>query len=265
MTQYWYLQNSQRHTDFALAVPDFAAALGLRGERVSGDDQSNCKVDALEIAGRRYFVKHYRALKPSLRHFFGASRVRTEWNNLQFFRSLDIPTPDPVAIGERRQWGVFREGILVTEEVPDALDLEQLANTHNSYLHDRSWFSSLCRELATPLRRLHDNGFTHNDLNWRNVLLTLEPSLKVYFFDCPTGRRWPWPFLQFRIVKDLTHLDKLGRSYLRRSQRLRFYLTYAGHDRLDDKDKRLLHRVLRRDVKTVSLPQWLVDAESGNP
>ncbi len=259
--QYWLLNDSQQDAGFARAVPDLEAALGLRGERVSGDDLSNCKVDALELVGRRYFVKHYRALKPSLRHFIGASRVRTEWNNLQYFNSLNIPTPDPVAMGERRQWGVFREGILVTAEVPNALDLEQLAITRNSYLHDRNWFDCLCRELAIPLRRLHDTAFTHNDLNWRNVLLTLEPTLKVYFFDCPTGRRWPWPFLPFRIAKDLTHLDKLGRLYLSRSQRLRFYLTYAGHTRLDDKDKRLLRRVLQRDVKPIYLPQWMRDAK----
>ena len=262
MTQYWHLQDPHRDGDFADAVPDFEAALALRGERVSGTDDSNCKVDVLDIGARRYFVKHYRALKPSLRHLFGRSRVRNEWDNLGLFRRMDIATPDPVAIGERRAFGVFREGILVSAEIPDAIDLENLAYYKNSYLQDSDWFLSLCRQLALPLRRLHDIGFSHNDLNWRNVLLTLEPELKVYFFDCPAGRRWWWPFRSFRVAKDLTHLDKLGRLYLRRSQRLRFYLVYAGRERLNASDKKILRRLLNRDVNPIYLPEWQRDAQS---
>jgi hypothetical protein len=254
MAQYWRLHNPQQDAEFAAAVPNLDAALALEGQRVSGELDSSCRVDVLEFGGKRYFVKHYRALKPSLRHIFDRSKVRTEWDNLLFFRRLQIPTPEPVAIGERRINGVFRAGVLVTAAIPEAIDLAQLAESGNPCLHDRAWFGQLCDGLALPLRRLHDRGFAHNDLNWRNVLLTLAPALRVYFFDCPTGRRWIWPFRQFRIAKDLTHLDKMGRRHLRRSERLRFYLVYAGHARLDRHDKQLLRKVLQRDVSPAYLP-----------
>ncbi len=247
MSQYWHIHNPETNLEFAAAVPDLDSALALQGQRVSGADDSDCRVDVVTIASRRYFVKRYQAKRVRKRKLVARTKVRTEWDNLLFFRELDIPTPLPVAIGESRESGVFREGVLVTAEVENAIDLEALADSGNPCLHDREWFRQLCLGLAGPLRRLHDLGFAHNDLNWRNILLTLEPQLVVYFFDCPAGRRWSWPFLSFRIIKDLTHLDKMGWRHLRRSERLRFYLIYAGRDRLNDHDKQLLRRVLQRD------------------
>jgi hypothetical protein len=247
MGQYWHVYQPELNLDFATAVPDLEAALALKGQRVSGGDQSAVHVDVVDISGRRYFVKKYQVTRPGASDLVAKSKARREWDNLLFFRKLDIPTPLPVAIGESREKGAFREGVLVTAEVEHAMDLEALADSGNPCLHDPGWFRQLCYGLAIPLRRLHDLGFTHNDLNWRNILLTLEPQLVVYFFDCPAGRSWTWPFLSFRIIKDLTHLDKMGHRHLRRSERLRFYLIYSGHERLNKQDKKILRRVLQRD------------------
>lgn len=255
MTQYWRVVDEQRDRAMASAVPNLDAALRLEGERVSGVDGSSCLVDVLAFGGQRYFFKRYHEANSGPQQFMLRSRVRAEWDNLYLFRRLGIATPEPIAIGERRCRGIFRQGVLVSAEIPQAIDLAQLAGTRADLFQDRVWFGELCHKLAAPLRRLHDIGFAHNDLNWRNVLLTLEPQLKVYFFDCPNGRRWVWPFRQFRIAKDLAHLDKMGRRYLSRSQRMRFYLAYAGHRRLGAADKRLLRLVLGRDVDVKYAPR----------
>lgn len=247
MGQYWQVFEPGINCDFAAGVTDLAGALALEGQRVSGADHSNVRVDRVDIAGRSYFVKKYQVTRPGFRDLLVKSKARREWDNLLFFRELGIPTPLPVAVGERREKGVFREGVLVTAEVEGAMDLEALADSGNPCLHEPAWFRQLCAGLANPLRRLHDLGFTHNDLHWRNILITLEPELVVYFFDCPAGRRWIWPFLSFRIVKDLTHLDKMGHRHLRWSERLYFYLTYSGRERLNEKDKKTIRRVLKRD------------------
>ena len=248
MSGYWHIENSYHNSAFSAALPDLATAEENPGEKINGHADAACRVFIRDIDGTRYFIKHYRAQGFSWRQFLGASKVRTEWENLLRFRHLGISTPEPVAIGERRKLGFFDSGILVSEEIVGAIDLAALARKPNSLLHDPQWFARLCRELAIPLRRLHDTGFAHNDLNWRNVLLTLSPDLKVYFFDCPTGRRWFWPFRQFRLSKDLAHLDKMGQRYLSRTQRMRFFLTYAGHERLNAADKRLIRYVVKRSA-----------------
>ena len=67
----------------------------------------------------------------------------------------------------------------------------------------------------------------------------------IYLIDCPSGRSWWGPFLRYRIVKDLACLDKVAKYHLTRTQRLRFYLDYAGRDRLNADDKRRVRRIAR--------------------
>jgi RIO-like serine/threonine protein kinase len=128
------------------------------------------------------------------------------------------------------------------------VDLRQLAETNHPLLRDRKWFESMSTKLAKAVAQLHQHRFAHNDLNWRNILVVPDDDPQVYLIDCARGRRWIAPFLQFRIVKDLTHLDKFGQVYLSRTQRLRFYLTYCGERRLSAASKRRLRRVLARQV-----------------
>ena len=99
--------------------------------------------------------------------------------------------------------------------------------------------------LAALFVSRNDAGFVHNDLKWRNLLVTNGDAPVVHLIDCPSGGFWWGPFLRYRIVKDLACLDKVAKYHLTRTQRLRFYLDYAGRDRLTGGDKRRVRRIVR--------------------
>ena len=103
----------------------------------------------------------------------------------------------------------------------------------------------MLHQVAQATRALHDIGFAHNDLKWRNLLVGPGERPTVYWIDCPSGCFWWGAFLQYRIIKDLACLDKVGKYQLARTQRLRFYLDYAGKVRLDAGDKARIRRILR--------------------
>jgi len=121
--------------------------------------------------------------------------------------------------------------------------LATLARDHDARLRDAAWVRDVSIQLADATRRMHDERFAHNDLKWRNLLV--DEAGKLFFIDCPSGAFWRGPFLRYRVVKDLACLDKLARVHLSRSQRLRFYLRYAGRARLTAADKRRIRRILR--------------------
>ena len=50
--------------------------------------------------------------------------------------------------------------------------------------------------------------------------------------------------LRHRLIKDLACLDKVAKYHLSATQRLRFYLQYRGHQRLDSRDKRRIREVV---------------------
>lgn len=232
----------------AAAFGSLDAVFACKGTLVAKDPLS--RVLRVELDGQCYYIKRYQGNgKNRRRRWFGLRqwlhrpRVRTEWENLLAFQSWGIPTADLVAYGQERRWGGFRRGALITREIPDTVDLSRIARDNDPRLHDRDWIGRVMAQIARITRTLHDHGFAHNDLKWRNLLVSDGTSPQVYLIDCPSGAYWRGVFLRYRIIKDLACLDKIGKYQLSKTQRLRFYLEYAGQTRLRDEDKRRLRRI----------------------
>lgn len=208
--------------------------LAIKGELVSKSRISYLLKTTIEESV--CYVKVYTGAGKHLRRFLGRSRVRGEWENLLLFQSLDIPTPNIVAYGETRQWGLFRHGVLVTQEVPGSIDLARLT-PESPHIKVKSMRLDMLKRVALIARKLHDAGFIHNDFKWRNILVNDDVNPEVYLFDCPLGATKAWPFLKRGKIKDLACLDKVGRKLLSRTDRLRFYKWYRGIAQLDKAGK----------------------------
>lgn len=246
----WHFNPDFRGRDAERLFGTLPATFAVRGEPIAGAPLST--VERVAAADTRYYVKRYAGNgKNALRRWFGLrgliapQRVVKEWENLLRFRDWGIPTATLVAWGLERVHGSFVRGALVTEEIPHTADLGTMANQDDPRLADRRWMAEVMRQVARHARRLHDAGFAHNDLKWRNLLVDTAATPTVYLIDCPSGGFWRGPMLRYRIIKDLACLDKIGKYRLSRTQRLRFYLDYAGHARLSAADKRRLRKILK--------------------
>lgn len=241
----WIVTPSYADTPAAqtFASLEQARACASGGEFVSRSNRASCR--RVSVEGQRFYIKIYDFSCKGLRVWLGRSKARTEWENLALFRSLGIATPEVVAYGETRKHGRVRSGALVTAEIPFTADLRTLAQRKDPHLADAAWRRTVLKQVAEYARRLHRAGFIHNDLNWRNVLVNLEGAPEVYFIDCPSGRWVPRPLRERGVVKDLAFLDKLGRQYLSRADRLRFYRYYREETgRLSPDGKRRIGRIL---------------------
>lgn len=117
-----------------------------------------------------------------------------------------------------------------------------MAHQKSPLLNDKAWLKSVGEQVARYTRIMHQNKFAHNDLKWRNILV--DDAGKVFFIDCPTGRFWFGPFLQYRIIKDLACLDKVAKKVLSRTDRLRFYMQYQQIQKLGATDKKQIKKIL---------------------
>ncbi len=245
---YWWVDAKHTNDAAVTLFADLDQVFALDGDLVASDSLSH--VLRVSAGGKRYYVKRYSGTGKNLkrrwfglRRWLGPPRVRAEWRNLLAFRQWGIPTATLVAYGLERHLGGFLRGALVTEEIPDANDLAQLARANDPRLHDRRWLAQVLAQTACIARTLHAAGFAHNDLKWRNLLVTVGSSPTVYLIDCPSGSFYHGPLLDYRIVKDLACLDKLGKRLLSRTQRLRFYLEYVEQPRLRDEDRRRVRKI----------------------
>jgi hypothetical protein len=234
----------------ARAFASLDAVFALDGELIAKSPLS--RVLRVTIDGRRYYVKHYVGDRGNpWRTWFGLrSRllkppVQREWENLQAFQAWGIPTARLAAYGLERHGGRFVRGALITAELPETVDMAQMARDGDTRLKDRRWVAAVSRQLAQATRAMHAAGFAHNDLKWRNLLVDRNEPPHLYFIDCPAGTHWWGPFLEYRKIKDLACLDKVAKYQLSRPQRLRFYLDYVQRRHLTPADRKIVGKVLK--------------------
>jgi tRNA A-37 threonylcarbamoyl transferase component Bud32 len=194
------------------------------------------------------FVKKYWYPTPRLRWsgfyrgiFFGWSKVHREFENLRRLRAWGLDAPSPVAYAEERRGRWLWRSVLISESVAQPVSLDLFIRDQRPGKTGRR---DLIDRLAAYTRRMHEHRFVHHDYFWRNILLSGGALDHFYLIDSHKGRQWRWGGQAAR-AKDLATLDAPAPAFFRRTERLRFFLRYAGHERLTAADKKLLRRVLR--------------------
>ncbi len=229
------------NSDVRSLFPDADAVKDMDGELINSNWMSSLL--RVEWEGTGYYVKRYTSRGRGLRRFFGRSRVRAEWENLQFFADHGLPSANLVAFGEASsERGYF--GVLVTQEVGGTMDLAALASEGHPLFQSRRWRLGVIDRLSDTVRTMHGLGFIHTDLKWRNILVETNGEPGVFLIDCPQGRRMPGPFLARGRIKDLACLDKVARQVLSKTERLRFYLRYKRASTLSTSDKHDIRRIV---------------------
>jgi hypothetical protein len=196
------------------------------------------------------YFKLYRFDRSSWRFWLRASKARREFDNYAIFEQLDIRCAQRVACGEiRDRLGRLRAAFILTVAIPAAITLEAHMRQLRRSPPDmsRGERDALRRQLAAMTRRIHDAGFFHNDLYWRNVLVTRAPdgSPVLWWIDCPRGRRPGWlAGRRRRQIKDLAALDLSAAELCARTERLRFLEDYLSLDKLDARVRHLAREIL---------------------
>jgi hypothetical protein len=211
------------------------------------------------------FFKLYRFARPSWRFWLRASKARREFDNYAIFEQLGIPCAQRVACGEVRDWfGRLRGAFILTVAVPAAVTLEahMLQLRRSPPETSRAERAALFRQLAAMTRRIHEAAFFHNDLYWRNVLVTHGPdgSPALWWIDCPRGRRRGWLAGRRRQIKDLAALDLSAAGLCARTERLRFLEDYLSLDRLDARARQLAREILEYRRR-----RWPASPKAGAP
>lgn len=136
-----------------------------------------------------------------------ATRPWQEFMMLRTLVQLRLPVPAPYACRISRT-GLMYRGSLITHLIPDT---ETLASTlTHREVSEPEWFN-----IGRCIRRFHDAGAFHSDLNAHNILLNKNSEIFLIDFDKSgfrTGHGRPWKFanlkrLQRSIMKCWTKSD----------------------------------------------------------
>ena len=167
------------HADAVLFTPPTAAAstpivIGGRGSAW-----------ILERGGEQWVLRHYRRgglpgrFIRDLYLWTGleATRAWREWRLTDSLYKVGLPVPQPVAARVVRE-GVLYRADLITRRIPGARSLAEVLTTPT----DIPW-----EAMGRCVRRFHDAGVRHADLNAHNILLAADG--KVFLIDFDRGAR----------------------------------------------------------------------------
>ncbi|MGZ0709062.1 lipopolysaccharide kinase InaA family protein [Coraliomargarita sp. W4R53] len=177
------------------------------------------------------YVKIYANQKHPLQRFLRKSRSQTEVRNLLFFRSIGISTPRILAWGEHRNaLGRIIKDFIITEAIPDSLQLDEFVPTHcpdRSRPEYCSLRNQIIKQLGQWTAAMHAHGFIHEDLKWRNILArSTNQAVELYWIDCPKGSFRKGSGLARKKLKDCATLDKIARIDCDKKERRNFLCAY---------------------------------------
>jgi 3-deoxy-D-manno-octulosonic acid kinase len=161
----------------------------------------------VKSAGRQFVLRHYRRggliarLAADKYLWRGEQNTRPfeEWQLTYRLHRAGLPVPAPLAARYRRR-GLTYTGDLLTERVPVVGSLAECLR--KGALSVLTWIS-----IGRCVRRFHDLGVCHRDLNAHNVLLSEEA---VYLIDFDRGElRAPGLWCDANLVRLRRSLEKV--------------------------------------------------------
>jgi tRNA A-37 threonylcarbamoyl transferase component Bud32 len=214
-------------------------------KRIEITYEGETRVFYLKLYWNHLFKKIWaRAFRGSL---VGRSMVRAEYENLERLAECGLRIPQLVAYGDHRFAGGIIHAFIITEEIPKAMGVDYLVHEwfgQQTEEDRKQKTDELIHEIARVVKQMHDHGFEHHDLFLRNMMVSEQSMSKLYVMDAPRGYFWPQVIMRKRRAFDLATLDSAATQSFSRSQRMRFIHLYLGCERLSEKDKQFVRKVL---------------------
>lgn len=131
------------------------------------------------LPGLDFYLKHNRLAdwKANLRELVRPSKARIEHEHARAVAARQVPTFEPLALGEPSCGSAARDSFLITRALPDTRQLDSFLQTtlpqwsapRQTHLRQR-----LAVALGRLLAQMHNAGIAHHDLHPGNLLLRLD-------------------------------------------------------------------------------------------
>lgn len=134
-----------------------------------------------------------------------STRSVAEFTLLSQLNELDLPAPKPVACSVFRQ-GLSYKADLITTRIEKARDLVDV-------LSNEPLEHSMYQNIGATIKRFHQHGIYHHDLNIHNILIDNHENVWLIDFDRAK-------ILKPKIQWQQANLNRLKRSFLKEKNRL---------------------------------------------
>jgi tRNA A-37 threonylcarbamoyl transferase component Bud32 len=190
------------------------------------------------------FFKHFKIHSP--RHIHKPLRARHTFKFEERIRNSGFLTADPIALIEKKRFGLTTESALIFKEIPNAHHTYQYINDPSYGINQNlSLRRTLINALGKEVGRFHKDGYFHGDMHTGNIFTQkIGDSFRFFWIDNEEGSQFkslPWR----KRVDDLDHSNRLTYSIPPRDV-LRFLESYSKETDMSSGEKRALWNAVEK-------------------
>lgn len=143
-----------------------------------------------------------------LKNILSDSSLARSWFFSKYLVSKGLPTPRPIALFEKRVYGLLKKGYFISEFLPNA-------QTLSGHLDDPALNpmqrNKVLSDLIQKVKVLHQHGFYHADLKGSNILIEKGvENPRISFIDFEASAVYP----RLRPAQKIKDLTRLGRALI---------------------------------------------------
>lgn len=200
----------------------FNAQFWQHKKAITGTAQGRGTTWFIEYNTQQWVLRHYyrggligKCIKDSYL-YLGLKRTRAalEFSLLTKMQHYDLPAPHPVAYRVIKN-GLFYHADLISQRIENSTDLVTI-------LSEKPLTSSQWRNIGTTIKKFHQQGIYHHDLNAHNILI--DNNNKVWLIDFDRGEQ-----RKVATSWQQNNLERLKRSFLKELNKLTIF-HWQGHD-----------------------------------
>jgi hypothetical protein len=176
-----------------------------------------------------------------------AATADYDWLASEELDRAGVWTAQIIAYGAQWHRGFEKRSFVLIREITEAKPLEEelpLCFRKSNVGQSQRLRQRFVKNIADFIRRFHDTGYRHRDLYLSHVFYDRHG--EFHLIDLQRVFK-PLLFNKRFLIKDLAQLYfSCPAEYIFQTDRLRFYLRYRNQQKITDKDKIFINRLLRR-------------------
>lgn len=141
--------------------------------------------------GKKLFIKRYKinSFNRIIKTFFCKSKAFIEFKNAVYLKKRDIDTVTPLAVLEKKSYGIVYDAFLFLEDMGEVITLKEfLAPKTLDGRISLSLKKQILSTLAQKINELQQIKFLHKDLHTGNVIIVESAKPHLYLIDLHRGR-----------------------------------------------------------------------------
>lgn len=132
-----------------------------------------------------FYIKRYTVRNglESVKSIFSLSKARREWNCAHKLLGSQLLTATPVAVGEKRRFGMLKDCYIISKAIPNSTTVKELLIAFRQSPAHALKKNTLLNNLISYVKMVHDHGIFHGELHTENMLTDVDNITLFYLLD----------------------------------------------------------------------------------